>query len=136
MFSWVLNNYWITNFNADQQGELRWTYYVGSSGDSSLQYAHNWARSLRTPMLSRLMPPHGKVSAGESLSSLLNSKGEISSGQILEISPSNLSLISMTPCRGENAVILQVRELANKAAKLEIKSEYFGKMQSCKLATP
>lgn len=134
IFSWVLNNYWITNFNAEQQGELRWTYYVGSCKNSSLEYACNWSRGLRTPMLSRLMPPRGKVSAGESLSALLNSEGEFSSGRILEISPSNLSLISMAPCRGENAVILQVRELANKAAKLEIKSEYFGKnakLQTC-----
>lgn len=27
MYSWPMNNYWVTNFNADQMGEIQWSYF-------------------------------------------------------------------------------------------------------------
>ena len=39
MYSWPMNNYWVTNFNADQMGELQWSYFINSSKDNSIGYA-------------------------------------------------------------------------------------------------
>ena len=35
LFSWPMNNYWVTNFNADQRGGHSWTYYLTTSADIS-----------------------------------------------------------------------------------------------------
>ena len=32
LFSWPMNNYWVTNFNPDQKGQHQWTYYLTSGG--------------------------------------------------------------------------------------------------------
>lgn len=45
MYSWPMNNYWVTNFNADQVGEMQWSYFINSSEDSSLEYAIKFAWS-------------------------------------------------------------------------------------------
>lgn len=124
IFSWVLNNYWITNFNADQQGQLKWRYFITSSDNPSLEYAAKFAHGLRVPMLSRLMPPQVKKPAlGEESDRAKLSKYRIADGQIFKLRPDNLLLVSMTPCEGENALILQLREIANRPAKLEIESD-------------
>ena len=35
VYSWVMNNYWFTNFRTEQEGEFRWHYYLTSTGDTS-----------------------------------------------------------------------------------------------------
>jgi hypothetical protein len=35
IFSWVMNNYWTTNFLAEEDGALEWTYYLTSVADTS-----------------------------------------------------------------------------------------------------
>lgn len=39
MYSFVLNNYWTTNFNTDQHGGMKWSYYVKSMGNASVESA-------------------------------------------------------------------------------------------------
>lgn len=124
-----MNNYWVTNFNADQQGEFKWSYFINSGGDPSLDYAMRFAQSLRVPMLSRLMPPHGKNSQAElpSCSVVLNDKPV--NGRPFSINSDNLSIISMTPSKKENSLILQIREISGRATKLELKSEHISNFE-------
>ena len=35
VYAWPMNNYWTTNFNADQRGGHAWTYYLTSSADAT-----------------------------------------------------------------------------------------------------
>ncbi|MCC6490963.1 MAG: hypothetical protein IT364_25975, partial [Candidatus Hydrogenedentes bacterium] len=35
VYSWVMNNYWFTNFRASQEGEFKWSYYITSTNDIS-----------------------------------------------------------------------------------------------------
>ena len=39
LFSWPMNNYWVTNFNADQRGGHSWTYYLTTSSNVSNGFA-------------------------------------------------------------------------------------------------
>ncbi|MBI5865856.1 MAG: hypothetical protein HZB38_15400, partial [Planctomycetes bacterium] len=38
-YSWVMNNYWTTNFSASQEGEFRWSYSLTSAADTSAGFA-------------------------------------------------------------------------------------------------
>lgn len=104
MYSWPMNNYWVTNFNADQMGELQWSYFISSSSNNSIGYASRFAWQNRIPFLTRVLP------AGNTGAKCLEPTS------ILEIVPSNLLLINMKPIEGERAVMLQLREIAGKPA--------------------
>ena len=112
IFTWPMNNYWVTNFNADQHGEFEWTYSLTSSGDPSIEYATKFAWNNRIPLPNRVIP------AG-----LSNNKPPIN-GSILSLNPSNVLLVNMTPIEGENALMLQLREIGGKDSALDITSTF------------
>ena len=57
IFSWVLNNYWVTNFRASQEGELRWSYLLSSEPDARAVTAARFGWGARIPFVSRVRPP-------------------------------------------------------------------------------
>lgn len=111
MYSWPMNNYWVTNFNADQMGELQWSYFINSSKDNSIGYATRFAWENRIPFLTRVLPAGAKGSKVVSPASVFN------------ISSDNLLLVNMKPVEGENAVMLQLREIAGKPAEFAVTSD-------------
>lgn len=121
MYSWPMNNYWVTNFNADQMGELQWSYFINSTKDNSLEYATKFAWENRIPFLTRVLPAGNK------------SAQPLTPASIFNITPQNLLLVSMKPIEGENAVMLQLREIAGKPAKFAVTSDKltFGKVTVC-----
>ena len=111
MYSWPMNNYWVTNFNADQVGEMQWSYFINSSEDSSLEYATKFAWSNRIPFLTRVLP------AGE------GNDGTNQVKNILRINSENVLLVNMTPVENEKAVMLQLREIGGKMVDLSFSSD-------------
>lgn len=57
IYSWVLNNYWTTNFRASQQGELKWSYHITSSNDRTTAFATHFGWEQRVPMVGRVIAP-------------------------------------------------------------------------------
>ena len=55
MYSWPMNNYWTTNFNADQTGGLQWSYFITSSADTTAGFATRFAWENRIPFLARVL---------------------------------------------------------------------------------
>jgi len=49
IYSWVLNNYWTTNFRASQEGELIWSYALTSGADTSNSFATRFGWGTRVP---------------------------------------------------------------------------------------
>ena len=111
MYSWPMNNYWVTNFNADQMGELQWSYFITSSTDNSIGYATRFAWENRIPFLTRVLQADERSTAGFPAASLL------------KIVPQNLLLVNMRPVEGERAVMLQLREIDGKSARFEATSD-------------
>lgn len=111
MYSWPMNNYWVTNFNADQMGELQWSYFITSSEDNSTAFATQFAWENRIPFLTRVLQ------ANE------DSKEQLAPASILKIVPENLLLVNMRPVEGENAVMLQLREINGKPATFAATSD-------------
>lgn len=107
VFSWVMNNYWTTNFRASQEGEFRWSYYLTSSDDVTDASAAQFAWNSRVPLYARVIPA-GKPD---------NKAWEYSA---FKINNPELLMTSCTPSKDEGYVLLNVREVAGKSNKLEI----------------
>lgn len=108
IYGWPMNNYWVTNFNADQRGEFSFTYSITSGKDMGTQSASRFGWGKRIPMPGRVLPP-GKQSENPDINS------------ILQIIPDNLLLISAQPSVNANIINLHLREIGGMAASLVIK---------------
>ncbi|MCB0578678.1 MAG: hypothetical protein KDD10_05150, partial [Phaeodactylibacter sp.] len=107
LYSWVLNNYWTTNFRASQEGELKWSYYLASSDDTSRTFATRFGWGSRVPLLTRVFP------AGEE-------EAAASGRSWMEVSAPNVLLVAACPAEGGKGVLLQFRETEGKEAALKV----------------
>lgn len=109
IFSWVLNNYWVTNFKASQEGELRWGYSISSGSDNTDVAATKFGWSEKVPMPTRIILPRHAA------------KGtRLYERSLIDLGVSNLLLVNMTPSLDGTGVILQVRETAGDHAVIDI----------------
>ena len=110
IYSWVLNNYWTTNFLASQQGELKWTYHITSSADTSNQFRNFFGWGCRIPFPARVIPscdkPYGQKEESFMPGTLRN-----------------LLLITAEPSDNPANVNFMVREVNGKSDKLNTSGE-------------
>lgn len=107
IFSWVLNNYWTTNFKASQSGAISWSYAVTSSPDNSRVLAARFGWASRVPMLARVFPASEKeIGSG--------------SGSFLQLTPGNILLVCAKPSRDRRGVVLHLRELNGSPAAVNL----------------
>ncbi len=108
IFSWVLNNYWTTNFLASQEGELKWNYQISSLTDPSNAMATRFGMENRIPFLYRVFPASLKPDT------LLIPKSFFVS------TTNHLALISVRPSANGKGIILQLRETNGKADSIAV----------------
>ena len=107
VFSWPMNNYWVTNFNADQRGGHSWMYYLTSSDDNSNGFATRFGWGCRIPLLTRVIPGGGK--------------GEHSwQGSIIQGWPSEVVLVSAIPSPDGKSIQIHLRETGNRKTTLQL----------------
>ena len=114
LFSWPMNNYWVTNFNADQRGDHSWTYYLTTASDISNSFATRFGWGCRIPYLTRILPGSG---TGDS-----NWEGSFITGW-----PANVILVSAEPSADGKTTILHLRETDGKYAPIKLLSGITGK---------
>jgi alpha-mannosidase len=107
VFSWVMNNYWVTNFRASQEGEFKWRYFLTSAKDKSNSYATRFSWNSRVPLLSRVFPPGDSIKAPFTQS-------------LLTINSENILLVSAKPSQDGEGIILHLRETEGKPAELSV----------------
>ncbi|HOS71183.1 MAG TPA: glycoside hydrolase family 38 C-terminal domain-containing protein [Bacteroidales bacterium] len=117
LYSWVMNNYWFTNFRAYQEGAFSWGYQLTSSGDTSNTFATHWAWGERNPFLTRTFP----AGTGEL---------KIPSFQTLKLSGTgNVLPVNSRPVfNRERTILLHLRELEGLPGEVEISSAAPGQM--------
>lgn len=109
IYGWPMNNYWTTNFNADQHGGHIWSYSITSAPGNSPVNASRFGWGLRVPFLARVLPGDGK---GDTLWQ----------GSFLSNWPDNLLLVSAIPTSDGKSAILHVREIAGQEAVVSIRN--------------
>ncbi len=114
LFSWPMNNYWTTNFNAEQRGGHTWTYYLTSSADNSNSFATQFGWGCRVPYLTRIIPGSG---SGDK-----NWEGSFISGW-----PANVILITAEPTLDGKSVVIHLRETDGKSSDLRLANGINGK---------
>lgn len=105
IYSWVLNNYWTTNFRSSQEGNMTWTYAMTSSRDTSKELATRFGWGVRIPLVSRVLPAAAQPSPAGSAQSVWPFK------------PSPLLLVSTRPT--EQGIVLHLREVRGEDTSLE-----------------
>jgi alpha-mannosidase len=107
LFSWVMNNYWVTNFRASQEGEFKWHYFLTSSENPSMTDAAQFGWGSRVPFFCRVFPS-GKESAFPFERSLIRIDAE------------NILLVSAKPSSDGEDIILHLRETEGKTAEFSL----------------
>ena len=115
IFSWPMNNYWVTNFNADQRGGHTWTYYLTSSQDNSNGFASRFGWGCRVPFLTRILPGEGPG----------DDKHE---GSFIKGWPDNIILISSVPSEDRKSVLIHVREAEGRETPIVLTNSLTGKI--------
>jgi hypothetical protein len=107
VYSWVMNNYWVTNFRASQEGEFKWKYFLTSTKNKSNTFATRFSWNSRIPLLSRVFPP------GDSSKTPMTQS-------LLKINPDNVILVSAKPSQDGVDVILHLREIDGKPVEMSV----------------
>ncbi|MCF8369281.1 MAG: hypothetical protein K9G76_09590 [Bacteroidales bacterium] len=106
IYSWVLNNYWTTNFRASQEGEMNWSYYITSTADTSKSFAARFGSDGRIPLIARVLP------AGRE-------DGEQKDKTILNLDYPGVILVNASPSINGKGVVLQLRETDGVSSEIE-----------------
>jgi alpha-mannosidase len=109
IYAWPMNNYWVTNFNAEQHGGHTWKFSVSSRSDNSMENAAHFGWGNRTPFLTRILPGGG---AGDR-----QWEGSYITGW-----PANIVLISAIPDEDGLSSVLHLREIGGITTGLMLKN--------------
>ncbi len=116
LYSYVMNNYWMTNFRAFQEGAFSWSYQITSSADTTNTFATKYAWNERNMFPTRTFP----AGANELKTVTM---------ETLKISgPGNALLVNSRPSfKNPESVTLHLRELEGKPAELNLESRMAGR---------
>jgi alpha-mannosidase len=109
IYSFALNNYWVTNFLADQFGEIVFRYSLTSTTDTTATTASHFGWGFRTPLVGRALPPRATASGALS-------------GSMLHLSSPDVLVVNARPAAIGNAVILHLRETGGKKTSVDLSS--------------
>ncbi len=116
LYSWVMNNYWFTNFRAYQEAGFSWSYELTSTKDTTNTFATKFGWGERNVFPTRTFPA-GK----DELMNPLKESLKIDGSQ-------NVMLVNSRPAlNGKDAVILHFRELDGKSADISLSSGVNGR---------
>jgi hypothetical protein len=109
LYSWIMNNYWFTNFRAYQEGDFSWSYQLTSTADTTNTYATKYAWSERNPFLTRTL-----LAGDNQLKSTLMETLRITGS-------SNAMLVNSRPAfMGKGNILLHFRELEGLPAEVKL----------------
>ncbi len=113
MFSWLMNNYWGTNFPAWQGGDFTFRYAVTSNAQFDPATLSHFGWNALTPL------ERDDVAASTDPSSLSDR-----AANLLEIAAPNVSLLTWKRAEDGDGTILRLQEFAGKAGEVAIRSRY------------
>jgi hypothetical protein len=115
IYGWPMNNYWTTNFNAEQHGGFTWNYSISSAAENSKTAATRFGLENMVPFISRILPGGGNGGGKQ--------QGSVISGW-----PENIVLITAMPEKDGKSAIFHIRETAGKSVQIQLKNEISSKI--------
>jgi hypothetical protein len=110
VYSWVMNNYWFTNFRTEQEGEFKWHYYLTSTKDTSTATATRFGWGSRVPLVTRVLPSaKGKAAPSATGSTVI---------PVMAFPAPNLLVVEYRPAADLKGIVLHLREVAGQPASL------------------
>jgi len=103
VYSWVMNNYWFTNFRTEQEGEFKFHYCLTSTKDTSRAFATRFGWGSRIPLATRVLPPVKTAATRES-----------QPRSVVAVKAPNLLIVEARPTRNGEGLFLHLRELDGK----------------------
>ncbi len=113
VYSWVMNNYWFTNFRTEQEGEFKWHYYLTSTADTSTATATRFGWGSRVPLVARVLPP---VKGGAARTAPSDTSPTVI--PVLSFPAPNLLVVEYRPAADLKGIVLHLREIAGQPATL------------------
>lgn len=120
LFSYVMNNYWWTNYRADQGGEFTFRYSITSGRDLSREDLAEFDADTRTPV--QVYPYLATFSAGIKQK---DRRLEASSGSFLELDQPNLQVVVMKQAEDGDGWILRLQEVGGKSGTATLRLPSF-----------
>ena len=111
VFAYLMNNYWITNYKAAQDGQFEFRFGLTSGKAIDPASASLFGEDVQAPMRAILMPPPSA-----------DAKGKLPpTGSFCEVTPANVVLTAFKTADDGDGYIIRVRETGGAAAKARIK---------------
>lgn len=115
VYSYVMHNYWFTNYRATQEGVFRFRYSISSGHDLSQSELARFDADTRAPVLA--YPFVSSFSAG------VVAEGRPfppSSGSFLKLENPDLQIVTLKAAEDQKGYILRVREIAGRSGEARI----------------
>ena len=109
VFSWLMNNYWWTNFRAAQEGEWTCSFALTSGPDRTNTAATRFGWNAAVPLAPRVSPaaaPNQRPAAGS----------------LLRLDAENLLMVQARPSAYNDAIVIQLRELEGRETAFQLDS--------------
>ncbi|MGE5114832.1 MAG: polysaccharide lyase family protein [Acidobacteriaceae bacterium] len=114
VFSWLMNNYWGTNFPAWQGGDYTFRYVITSGAELNPVEANRFGKEAMTPLENTQMP-----------GSIGQSKLPLTEAELVQIDNPNVALSTWKMAEDGTGTVLRLQEMSGKEARVRIRSEHF-----------
>jgi alpha-mannosidase len=113
IFSWLMNNYWGTNFPAWQGGDFTFRYAITSDSQFNPQSLTRFGWGALTPL------ERDGLAASEDVSSLPNQEASL-----LQIANPGVTLLTWKRAEDDDGTILRLQDTMGEASEVRIHSQY------------
>jgi hypothetical protein len=116
VYSYIMHNYWFTNYRAQQGGTLRFRYSLTSGDRLSREALAHFDADTRSPVLAYPFVSSFSAKVGDT-----SRPFAAASGSFLSLEPANLQMVVFKAADDEDGYILRFREIAGHAGEAELK---------------
>jgi hypothetical protein len=120
VYSYVMHNYWFTNYRAEQGGVLRFRYSITSGEGVSREQLARFDADTRAPVLAYPFVSSFSAKVGGETRPL-----PAASGSFFTLDGSNLQVVTVKAAEDGEGFVLRFREIAGRSGEAEIKSPLF-----------
>ncbi|WP_438479270.1 glycosyl hydrolase-related protein [Oleiharenicola lentus] len=120
VYSYVMNNYWVTNYKASQGGEMTFRYAITSAATMDEVAASRFSADTRSPLL-----PFQYVNAGSNRVQATTRAMPVGRGAFLEIDPAHVQVSAFKQAEDGDGYILRLREVAGRSGTVRLSSPVF-----------